>query len=126
MWVSAEASTSSTAATRGVEFYVADAGANRVLRVQGNGTITASKSVFADAFPGATAYAVTTVGTAEYFVFGIPDMLWPQGYTFAWAWLNQQTGDAYSLTASYLAIEMYTEQYNTQGQTVLVPTPLLT
>jgi hypothetical protein len=73
---------------------------------------------------GATAVAITAAAVSA--SNGIPDMLWPAASSIQVALFASKAGDAISTPAPTLAVEVYTEDYNSGALTpVLVPTPLL-
>jgi hypothetical protein len=125
VWARASLTTDATVQTRGLWFLLDPPTTAGQLSIPVSGTFPASKTIIASAWAGATAYTVSPSTTETDFVLSYPDMIWPPGTIFAWQMSNPHAGDAFSLTNSLIAVEVYTEKYNAQGQPELVPTPLL-
>lgn len=73
--------------------------------------------------PGISSYSDTSLASFSWGVQAIPDMMWPPLTTFALVLNSADGSDAWS-TASAMAYEVYTEDYDS-GTLVPAPTPLL-
>jgi FtsP/CotA-like multicopper oxidase with cupredoxin domain len=74
--------------------------------------------------PGQTSFAEINGTASGMIALAMPEMIWQPGTSFRLTITNRQAGD--SVGTGYAAVEIYTEDYNADGQLVPLATPLLT